>query len=65
MKKEYNNILDAFKSVFGCNVRLSNTFEDLNPYSQISVVDNNYDSIIPGHVQEFLKQKKQYKKDRK
>tara|TARA_R110000851_G_C12648651_1_gene519904 strand:+ start:91 stop:285 length:195 start_codon:yes stop_codon:yes gene_type:complete len=59
MKKTYNNILDAFRSVFGNNVDLNTTFKDLNPYSQISTND---DSIIPNHVQEFLDQKQQHKK---
>lgn len=61
MKKEYKNILDAFKSVFGCDVKLSNTFKDFNPYSQISTV-NNYDSIYGSHVKEFMNQKQQQKK---
>ena len=41
MKKTYNNILDAFRSVFGNNVDLNTTFDDLNPYKQISTNDDS------------------------
>ena len=60
MKKTYNNILDAFKSVFGSGITLNTTFNDLNPLKEVSSM--NYDSIIPGHVQEFLDQKQKHKK---
>ena len=56
MKKTYNNILDAFKSVFGNKVDLNTTFDDLNPYKQISTND---DSILPNHVKNFLANKKE------
>ena len=56
MKKTYNNILDAFKSVFGNKVDLNTTFDDLNPYKQISTND---DSILPSHVKDFMAAKKE------
>ena len=56
MKKTYNNILDAFKSVFGNKIDLNTTFDDLNPYKQISTND---DSILPNHVKDFLANKKE------
>ena len=55
MKKTYNNILDAFRSVFGNKVDLNTTFDDLNPYKQISTND---DSILPNNVKEFIDNKK-------
>ena len=55
MKKTYNNILDVFRSVFGNNVDLKTTFEDLNPYKQISTND---DSMLAKNVKEFLKDKR-------
>ena len=60
MKIKDFKVLKAFKKVYGNNVELNNTFNDLNPFRQIST--NNDDSIIPGHVQEFLDQKQQHKK---
>ena len=56
MKKTYNNILDAFRSVFGNKVDLNTTFDDLNPYKQISTND---DSILPSHVKDFMAAKKE------
>ena len=56
MKKTYNNILDAFKSVFGNKVDLNTTFDDLNPYKQVSTND---DSILPSHVKDFMAAKKE------
>jgi hypothetical protein len=56
MKKTYNNILDVFKSVFGNKVDLNTTFDDLNPYKQISTND---DSILPSHVKDFMAAKKE------
>ena len=55
MKKTYNNILDAFRSVFGDRVDLNTTFEDLNPYKQISTND---DSMLAKNVKEFIDNKK-------
>ncbi len=55
MKKTYNNILDAFRSVFGNNVDLNTTFDDLNPYKQISTND---DSMLANNVKEFIDNKK-------
>ena len=55
MKKTYNNILDAFKSVFGTNVDLNTTFDDLNPYQQINTND---DSMLAKNVKEFIDDKK-------
>ena len=45
MKKTYNNILDAFKSVFGNKIDLNTTFDDLNPYKQISSNDDKAQQI--------------------
>tara|TARA_R110002096_G_scaffold68574_1_gene165374 strand:- start:203 stop:430 length:228 start_codon:yes stop_codon:yes gene_type:complete len=56
MKKTYNNILDAFRSVFGNKVDLNTTFDDLNPYKQISTND---DSILANHVKDFMAAKKE------
>ena len=55
MKKTYNNILDAFKSVFGSDINLNTTFEDLNPYQQINTND---DSMLAKNVKEFIDDKK-------
>tara|TARA_R110000744_G_scaffold255858_1_gene371341 strand:+ start:58 stop:303 length:246 start_codon:yes stop_codon:yes gene_type:complete len=55
MNKTYNNILDAFRSVFGSNVDLKTTFKDLNPFEEIST---DTGPVLPEHVDQFLKDKK-------
>ena len=50
------NVLKAFKKVYGDSVELSNTFNDLNPFRQISTT--NDDSMLAKNVKEFIDDKK-------
>tara|TARA_B110000240_G_C13378914_1_gene401580 strand:+ start:459 stop:716 length:258 start_codon:yes stop_codon:yes gene_type:complete len=56
MKIKNFNVLKAFKKVYGDNVELNNTFNDLNPFRQISTT--NDDSMLAKNVKKFIDDKK-------
>ena len=56
MKIKDFNVLKAFKNVYGNDVELSNTFNDLNPFRQVSTT--NDDSMLAKNVKEFIDDKK-------
>ena len=56
MKIKDFNVLKAFKKVYGDNVELNNTFNDLNPFRQISTT--NDDSMLAKNVKKFIDDKK-------
>ena len=56
MKIKDFNVLKAFKKVYGNNVELNNTFNDLNPFRQVSTT--NDDSMLAKNVKEFIDDKK-------
>ena len=56
MKIKDFNVLKAFKNVYGDNVKLSNTFNDLNPFRQVSTTSD--DSMLAKNVKEFIDDKK-------
>ena len=56
MKIKDFNVLKAFKNVYGDNVELNNTFNDLNPFRQVSTT--NDDSMLAKNVKEFIDDKK-------
>ena len=56
MKIKDFNVLKAFKKVYGDNVELNNTFNDLNPFRQVSTT--NDDSMLAKNVKEFIDDKK-------
>ena len=56
MKIKDFNVFKAFKNVYGDNVKLNNTFNDLNPFRQVSTT--NDDSILAQNVKEFIDNKK-------
>ena len=61
MKIKDFNVLKAFKKVYGDNVELNNTFNDLNPFRQVST--NNDDSMLADHVKKFIADKKATQKE--
>jgi hypothetical protein len=56
MKIKDFNVLKAFKKVYGNDVELNNTFNDLNPFRQVSTT--NDDSMLAKNVKEFIDDKK-------
>ena len=56
MKIKDFNVFKAFKNVYGDNVKLNNTFNDLNPFRQVSTT--NDDSMLAKNVKEFIDDKK-------
>ena len=56
MKIKDFKVLKAFKNVYGDNVELNNTFNDLNPFRQVSTT--NDDSMLAKNVKEFIDDKK-------
>ncbi len=57
MKNKNFNVLQAFKKVFGKNIKLETTFEDLsldnaNPFEYIA------SESLGSHVDQFLKERK-------
>jgi len=56
MKIKDFNVLKAFKKVYGNDVELNNTFNDLNPFRQISTTSD--DSMLAKNVKEFIDDKK-------
>ena len=56
MKIKDFKVLKAFKNVYGNNVELNNTFNDLNPFRQVSTT--NDDSMLAKNVKEFIDDKK-------
>ena len=56
MKIKDFNVLKAFKKVYGDNVELNNTFNDLNPFRQVSTT--NDDSMLAKNVKKFIDDKK-------
>lgn len=52
MKLKYFNLLETFKKVFGNKINLDTTFNDVNPFVNITS-----EEVLPNHIKNFLNER--------